>query len=420
VAGVRKGLSGERSGLFHEAIRIIKEMRDATNGQYPRVAIWENVPGALTSNKGADFGVVLDEMAKSGCVALDWAILDAQYYGIAQRRRRIFVCATYDIGAAERSPLPLLPVQEGVRRHSQKGRQEKQKASGKASSSIRSSSEQGVLAYENSGFAKWQETDTALTLRARDAKGPGTILTESIETRTDSYQDVIGTLQARDWRGVGTQYVAEDKLIVEDNQVFSFDTQFGSNANVFTDHSPTLKATQQSPSVAYEDENSPIVFHPHRQDGVRLQGDTINTLTAFMGTGGLNTPMVAQMEELNDGVAMTLRSGGDGGVPSSRGENLVIDAIAYDEYNDKLVDGGIHHAIRAGTKQSTGVLQNMVVRRLLPKECEILMGWPVDHTRWRADGKEQPDTARYKQTGNGVAAPVAEWLGKIFKGLLND
>jgi site-specific DNA-cytosine methylase len=306
-----------------------------------------------------------------------------------------------------------------VRRHSQKGRQEKQKASGKASSSIGSSSEQGVLAYENSGFAKWQETDTALTLRARDAKGPGTILTDSIETTTDSYQDVVGTLQARDWRGVGTQYVAEDKLIVEDNQVFSFDTQFGSNANVFIDHSPTLKATQQSPSVAYEDENSPIVFHPHRQDGVRLQGDTINTLTAFMGTGGLNTPMVAQIEELNDGVAMTLRSGGDGGVPSSRGENLVIDAIAYDEYNDKLVDGGIHHAIRAGTKQSTGVLQNMVVRRLLPKECEILMGWPVDHTRWRADGKEQPDTARYKQTGNGVAAPVAEWLGKIFKGLLN-
>lgn len=81
-------------------------MRDATNGQYPRLAIWENVPGALTSNKGADFGVVLDEMAKSGCVALDWAILDAQYYGVAQRRRRIFVCATYDIGAAERSPIP--------------------------------------------------------------------------------------------------------------------------------------------------------------------------------------------------------------------------------------------------------------------------------------------------------------------------
>lgn len=386
MAGVRKGLSGERSGLFHEAIRIIKEMRDATNGQYPRLAIWENVPGALTSNKGADFGVVLDEMAKSGCVALDWAILDAQYYGIAQRRRRIFVCATYDIGAAERSPLPLLPVQEGMRRHSQKGRQEKQKAAGKTSSSIGSSSKQGVLAFENSGFAKWQETDKALTLRARDAKGPGTIV-----TNMDS-----------------------------NDEVYSFDTQFGSNANVFTDHAPTLKATQQSPSVAYENDDSPIVFHPHRQDGVRLQGDTINTLTAFMGTGGLNTPMVAQAEQLNDGIAMTLRSGGDGGVPSSRGENLVIDAIAYDEYNDKLVEGGIHHAIRAGTKQSTGVLQNMVVRRLLPKECEILMGWPVDHTRWRADGKEQPDTARYKQTGNGVAAPVAEWLGKIFKGLLDD
>ena len=420
VAGKRAGLDGGRSGLFHEGIRIINEIREETNGKYPRVSIWENVPGALTSNKGADFGVVIDEMAKSGAVAIEWAVLDAQYFGIPQRRRRIFLCATYDSDAAERSPIPLLPVKEGVRRHSQKSRSPKQSSTAEASGSAGSSSEQDIVAYENSGFAKWQETDKALTLRARDAKGPGTILTDSIRTTDGTYQDLVGTLQARDFKGVGNQYVAENKLIVEGGEIFSFDTQFGSNANVFTEHSPTLKSTQQSPTVVYDENDQSIVFHAHRQDGVRLQGDTVNTLTAFMGTGGLNTPMVAQMEELNDGVAMTLRSGGDGGVPSSRGENLVIDAIPYDEYNDAIAENGIHHSLRAGTKQSNGVIQNMVVRRLSPLECERLMGWGDFHTRYKADGTEQADTHRYKQAGNGVASPVAKWVGEQIVKILRD
>jgi site-specific DNA-cytosine methylase len=88
-----------------------------------------------------------------------------------------------------------------------------------------------------------------------------------------------------------------------------------------------------------------------------------------------------------------------------------VHAVAYDEYNDSINE--THHALRAGTKQSTGVLEpTMAVRRLTPLECERLMGWPDDHTRYKADGTEQADTHRYKQCGNGVASPVAEWIGR--------
>jgi len=87
------------------------------------------------------------------------------------------------------------------------------------------------------------------------------------------------------------------------------------------------------------------------------------------------------------------------------------DIESYDEYNDRL-GGEIHHAIRAGTKQSTGVVVGMQVRRLTPIECERLMGWPDNHTLHRSDGKTNSDTIRYKMCGNGVASPVAKWIAE--------
>lgn len=113
VAGKQEGLKGEQSCLFYEAIRIIREMRRETNGRYPRYAIWENVPGAFSSNKRQDFRAVLEEitqaeipMPKSGRWAnagmvrgngysVAWRILDAQYWGVPQRRRRIFLVADF-------------------------------------------------------------------------------------------------------------------------------------------------------------------------------------------------------------------------------------------------------------------------------------------------------------------------------------
>lgn len=96
VAGQRAGLDGARSGLFHEALRIAAEMKEATSGAHPRLLVWENVPGALSSNSGRDFAAVLDAMADVGAVDIGWRVLDAQWFGVAQRRRRVFVIA--DLG----------------------------------------------------------------------------------------------------------------------------------------------------------------------------------------------------------------------------------------------------------------------------------------------------------------------------------
>lgn len=100
VAGKRAGLADERSGLFHEAIRIIRECR-------PTIAIWENVPGALSSNGGRDFGAAIDALAESGALDIGWAVLDAQWFGVPQRRRRVFVVA--DFGGQRASEILAIP-----------------------------------------------------------------------------------------------------------------------------------------------------------------------------------------------------------------------------------------------------------------------------------------------------------------------
>jgi DNA (cytosine-5)-methyltransferase 1 len=128
VAGKRAGLDGSRSGLFHQGIRIIKELQEETNGKYPRISLWENVYGALSSNKGADFGVILDEMAEAGALVQEWRVLDAQYFGVPQRRRRVFLVSIFDSATAARCPNPLLPVSQSVRRDTETGGEAQQTA----------------------------------------------------------------------------------------------------------------------------------------------------------------------------------------------------------------------------------------------------------------------------------------------------
>lgn len=138
VAGKREGLGGNRSSLFYEAIRIIKEMREATNGKYPRYIVWENVPGAFSSNKGEDFRAVLTEICKvkEECVfvpkpakwenagrimgegfSIAWRLLDAQYWGVPQRRQRIYLVADFDGGSAGK----ILFESEGLSGYSAQG-----------------------------------------------------------------------------------------------------------------------------------------------------------------------------------------------------------------------------------------------------------------------------------------------------------
>ena len=119
-----------------------------------------------------------------------------------------------------------------------------------------------------------------------------------------------------------------------------------------------------------------IVFHPHYHDGARLQGETMNTLTSRMGTGGNNVSMVATLMRMREG-----KPGGGKGPLISEDKSLTI-----------------------ATSNDQTLLNKGTVRRLTPVECERLQGFPDD---WTAG---QSDSSRYKQMGNAVAVPVVEWV----------
>ena len=166
VAGKREGLDGDRSSLFYEAIRIVKEMREATNGKYPRYIVWENVPGAFSSNKGEDFKAVLTEICKvkdeqvsiskpakwenAGRIVGDgfsiaWRLLDAQYWGVPQRRQRIYLVADFDGGSAGK----ILFESEGLSGYSAQGFKSWQNAANGITEGVGETGGQDSLMFEN-------------------------------------------------------------------------------------------------------------------------------------------------------------------------------------------------------------------------------------------------------------------------------
>ena len=166
VAGKREGLGGNRSSLFYEAIRIIKEMREATNGKYPRYIVWENVPGAFSSNKGEDFKAVLNEICKvkeeqvsvpkpskwenAGRIMGDsfsvaWRLLDAQYWGVPQRRQRIYLVADFDGWSAGK----ILFESEGLSGYSAQGFQSWQNTACRTAEGFGEAGKADSLMFEN-------------------------------------------------------------------------------------------------------------------------------------------------------------------------------------------------------------------------------------------------------------------------------
>ncbi len=179
VAGKRAGIDGGRSSMFFEAVRIFKEMRDATNGTFPRITIWENVPGALSSNGGDDFQAVLEALGNIGALGQWWNVLDAQFFGVPQRRRRVFLISVFDPAIIERvGSGEILPVGTGRRRNPKKGKQEGQEVAGTLGGG---SGDRGWSpdtdrmtfspdVYQRERSDKYSETDVASTIAARDHK----------------------------------------------------------------------------------------------------------------------------------------------------------------------------------------------------------------------------------------------------------
>lgn len=422
VAGKRAGLAGERSGLFHEAVRIIRELRVLTAGALPRWVIWENVVGALNSNGGADFQAVLDEMGNLGAVFSEWAVLDAQNFGVAQRRRRVFLVSCLDPGAARGCPDPLLPIREGGPRDLVPLRAAWKNATGGAPSGARGG--------------------RPVVLRQREGKpggGKGPLLAEqSLMLATANDQTVF--------------------------QPVGFSHTQGLDAQPSEDHFPTLRREGGGHAVAQPiGEPIPLDLRnalraPEGPQGVGIgdEGDPSPTLTTVY-VPGVAQPFTkakrAQSTEDNetwvDGeVAPTLNLMDNTG--DTRATVLVpyVDVVDALTVADLVKHQGSNQAVNSGLLSVYGIQGNMIgrqdhngpqgdgisedgepmftltvadrhavatpyaVRRLLPIECERLMGWPDDWTRWDADGKEQADSHRYKQCGNGVASPVAAWVGR--------
>lgn len=324
VAGRREGLAGEHSRIFWDFCRV------ATDSAAPWV-LWENVAGALSSNDGEDFAAVLwgltgfrpavpeDGWRTIGvCVGpvrtAVWRLLDARWFGVAQRRRRVFVVA----GSRTDCSLSVLVEPESVPRGTRPG------------------SEAG-------------ESVAALTAHG------------------------VGTCGADDNQGQAGH------LVVDLAQVTSGDNRSNPQPG---DPAPSLAATSR-----------PITFSPMSFD---WQAGGASERTYIHDS----TPQVRSLttsKTLAIAYPLAMRGRADGA-------------------ELELGEPDVYNALRAGdggSSRQNGVLTpELAVRRLTPRECERLMGWPDDWTRWTADGIEIADSHRYRMCGNGVVSPVAEWIGR--------
>lgn len=350
VAGKRKGLAGERSGLFHIAMRIIGWAR-ANNGL--RWALWENVPGAFSSNSGRDFAAVVEAMAGLAGVdvppggwgyegaavgqdgLVEWAVLDAQWFGVAQRRRRVF--ALSDFGDwASRCPVLLEP--QGLRGDSAPSR--------------------------------------------------------------EAGQDIAGSLASRTTGGgfPGTDEACSGYVQPVRRSVNVCMSSGQANAEIRTDGGvSTLTCLHEAP----------ITVHTLRGEGFDASED---------GTGR-GTPLVP--------VAIQDVRGTD---KAQNGRGWSDEGVAYTL--DTHATQGVAYAFTQNQRDE--------VRRLTPRECERLQGFPDDYTlvEWfeccgsrlhvslgkygcpNCEGqkvarlKQAADGPRYKALGNSMAVPVMRWIGE--------
>jgi DNA (cytosine-5)-methyltransferase 1 len=403
VAGKRAGLDGEKSGLFFEAVRIIKEMRDKTNGEYPKIALWENVAGALTSNKGEDFAEVLNQMANIGALAIEWHVLDAQWFGVPQRRRRVFLTSLFCPTAVERSAGEILPVPEDSNGNIKKSRK-------KRKSSARTSQEGFIdpIWYGKTGYSKYEEG--GVTLSSSDHKRPDmnfVMHNKEAEENTFGFSPKNGIdIQVSNTVFPPLRYESGGVSVAQPTQAYVKVVRSGKRdeegnlpPEVWRDEetSPTLNAFDNSG----ESRATVLIIDGTRVNDVRIYDDGIvPTLKHRMGTGGGQVPLIS--EEIAIPIQGTIIGRSDTAGPAGKG---------FGDINDP--------SYTLDTVSQHGVCTpDLLLRRLTPVECERLMGFPDDHTKYAFDGKLIADTNRYKMCGNAVASPVAEWVGNKLRRLL--
>ena len=378
IAGRRAGLAGERSGLFMEAVRIIKEMRSSTNGLYPTFAVWENVQGAFSSNGGEDFRAVLEELArveqpdasiprpsgrggkwsKAGAIAgngwsLAWRQLDAQYWGVPQRRKRIALVADFRGQRAaeilfERTSLSRNP-DESI----------------KTWEAFTRTSGASVAGHDRIFGAGNFATGETKSERARRSlrEGTGRVLeSDHRETSTRCTEPVAYTLKIRSGCEGG-----------------------GKGALWQTEKSATLSTLQDQTLF------QPVVYDARGNGDGRtcptITGDHENRITDYTAIAierkTFNEQSFSHYKESDKCSTLKAKAGNIG----NGSECLIAEKVI-----------------------------RWIVRRLTPVECERLQGFPDNYTNigdWTdSKGKKHKyaDSPRYKALGNSIALPQWFWL----------
>lgn len=401
VAGQRKGLKGNRSGLFLEAIRIIQEMRLATNGKYPTFVIWENVPGAFSSRDGEDFRTVLEKISKAdipmptsgkwssagmvrgGEVDTAWRVLDAQFWGVPQRRKRIYLIG--DFGGQRAAEI--LFKSESVLGYTPKSKGEKADIAGQTTDSTRAESSRGgaVLgldfAHADCVVRTYEEKTPTLLQNMRRGGG---------QTPCIMYEDKRNVIPLRD-------------------EVTRNKASNGLGVGEVGGPCPTL-TTADIHSVFYE---------AYQHHGYR-ESSTSGTLTKDQnGTIRGDTPLVVHtdkraFEENQHGgyretqINGTLRAAG--GSYGGGSETIIAESTKKKESipsKPKSIKDILKKAVQAVI---------YIIRRLTPVECERLQGYPDNWTKYGADGNIIADTARYRAIGNSICVYCAE---RVYIGIID-
>ena len=473
IAGKRDGLSGSRSSLFYEAVRIIKEMRCKTNGQKPRFIVWENVPGAFSSANGEDFRAVIEEIVHikdSTChvprpdtgrwesagaailgdqFSLAWRVLDAQYWGVAQRRRRIFLVADFGGLTAPK----ILFEQERLPGDPAEGQDQ---GKGVTAAAGNSSADSG-----GSRVAEEKQVD---------------IFAVHIDQReeTINLNGISGALMATTNLQMQTFVAGGMRKFesAEKEECLCLNDQGGERMDVSVDVTATLRAgmsghpplvmgiqqgsagAEETPDLALTEEaetggnNQQILFENHGIDA-RYTGphEVAPTMSARYGTGGNNVPLVSDMPEsyciAGNIIDREVQNGGNGlgcqpdisYTLTSADRHAVFSRQRSDEFLQNRVTatqsarqhkdatdlvcepyqntvGTIGYTDHKGinnqyVSEDKCIVENRkLIRRLTPLECERLQGFP-DH--W-TDIPGASDSARYKALGNSVAIPCVDFV----------
>ena len=482
IAGKRAGLAGARSGLYMEQIRIIKEMRErdmasGRTGEFvrPRYMVWENVPGAFSSNRGKDFAAVLEEAIRiaepeapdievpekgwntwggyhdemGGRWSVAWRVLDAQHWGVPQRRRRIALVADFGGDTAweilfNRQSMSGYPAESGAEGEGPAtGAESGAGGAGKDAGSVICLQGNAIDRADTAGCngKGWKE-DVCYTLNTIDRPAVCAGLDcltpwDCQSKRVYSEAGVMPTLPAGENSGQNQEAVlcagfklgnseqarsigyAEEQAPTLNAEcggnkpaVLCLNDQGGNVMGVSHDVSGTLRAQEHGHQPS-------ILDMSHACDVIRDCGEVAPSLQARMGTGGNQIPLTYQMQGFGD-----YREGGVASSCKQRDFKDSTDLVCSVDCRNFTEGGEINGTLQA--KESGGqslnlnntVRQNMVVRRLTPLECERLQGFPdhwTDLGEWtdsRGKRHKDADSPRYKALGNSIALPPWKWLLK--------